>query len=194
MGLRRNALESPAQRIGLLLVVLGGWALRLVALDRQNIWWDEARNIDVALRPLVRVAVAPELDIHPPMYFWLLHLWSRLAGVTMAMAPEQIAFLTRFTSVAAGIIGVVLLTQLAQRAARPGSWAALIAAVLGSFAPFWLGESQETRMYTVGFAWLTAAAVLLMIAWETRSGRPTTSSRPARRFCPLFHGRVTHAL
>jgi hypothetical protein len=150
----------------------------LVALDRQNIWWDEARNIDVALRPLASVAVAPELDIHPPLYFWLLHLWSRTAGVSLLFAPEQIAYLTRFLSVAAGVVGIVLVAQLAQRAARPAQWAGVAAALLGSFAPFWLGESQETRMYTVGFALLTAAAVLLLMAWARDAIDPRRARLP----------------
>ncbi|NJN81600.1 MAG: hypothetical protein HC802_04470, partial [Caldilineaceae bacterium] len=32
--------------------------------------------------------------------------------------------------------------------------------------PFWLAESQEARMYTVGFALLTGAAWALMWAWD----------------------------
>ena len=56
-------------------MLLAAFALRLYELTRQDIWWDEARNIDVALRPFVQVATAPELDIHPPVYFWLLHFW-----------------------------------------------------------------------------------------------------------------------
>ena len=44
-------------RVILLLIVLVAWGLRLVVLDRQDIWWDEARNIDVALRPFTQVAI-----------------------------------------------------------------------------------------------------------------------------------------
>src|SRR5687768_11437172 len=88
---RNAAINTIANvpRVLLLLILLLGWALRLVALDRQDIWWDEARNIDVALRPLVQVATAPELDIHPPLYFWLLHGWAQLNGLVLGMAPSQ---------------------------------------------------------------------------------------------------------
>ena len=57
----------------LLLLTLAAFALRVYRLDAQDIWWDEARNIDVATRPLGQIASAPELDIHPPVYFYLLH-------------------------------------------------------------------------------------------------------------------------
>ena len=49
-----------------------------------------------------------------------------------------------------------------------GPLAGLLAALVGACAPFWLAESQEARMYTVGFAWLAAAAVMLLKS--TRQG------------------------
>jgi hypothetical protein len=148
------------QRIILLAGILGGFALRLQRLNFQNIWWDEARNIEVALRSFLQIPNAPELDIHPPVYFWLLHLWSRAAGLERSMSPETIAYLTRFLSVAAGIAGVALVFALAKRVA--GRQAGIFASVLAASSPFWLAESQETRMYTLGFALLTAAAIFLI--------------------------------
>jgi mannosyltransferase len=155
-------------RIMLLLIVLVAWALRLVVLDRQDIWWDEARNIDVALRPFTQVAIAPELDIHPPVYFWLLHGWARLNALAMGMEPVQIAVVTRLLSVIAGVLSVALLYQLAWRSNTAANryWGGVVAALIGALSPFWLAESQETRMYTVGFALLLAAAVALLMAWR----------------------------
>ncbi len=151
---------STGLRLFLLATVAGAFALRLQELTRQDIWWDEARNIDVALRPFLQIATAPELDIHPPLYFWLLHLWHVLLGMAPAALPEQLAFAGRSLSVAAGVIGVALLYPLGLRAG--GRLAGALAALLGATLPFWLAESQETRMYTVGFALLLAAALALL--------------------------------
>ena len=181
-------------RSGLLLLLLLAFALRLHDLTRQDIWWDEARNIDVALRPFGQIAVAPELDIHPPFYFWLLHFWSRLAGIVMGQPPAVIAFVTRYLSVFWGVIGVALLYPLArtasgrtrhdsdESASAPASrqasvmqTAGLFALTIGSLSPFWLAESQETRMYTLGFALLAGAAV----AWskgQAAGGREQAAS------------------
>ena len=152
--------NRSANRLLLIVILLAGWGVRLRELTRQNIWWDEARNIDVALRPFLQVATAPELDIHPPVYFWLLHVWGRVARVSMALEPEQIAYLMRFVSVLAGVAGVALLFALALSV--DGRRAALLAAAIGAFSPFWLAESQESRMYTLGFALLMAAALLFL--------------------------------
>ncbi|HXF64469.1 MAG TPA: glycosyltransferase family 39 protein [Caldilineaceae bacterium] len=166
MGLVRSGASAGRQwvRPWLIAILLLGFALRVHELARQNIWWDEARNLAVALRPLSQIATAPELDIHPPVYFWLLHLWSRAAGLTVGMDPAVLAYAGRFFSVAAGLAGVALLYVLGQLAA--GSGAGALAALLGGLSPFWLAESQESRMYTLGFGWLLGAAVAF---WSAQS-------------------------
>jgi hypothetical protein len=155
---------STSLRLFLLATLAGAFTLRLQELTRQDIWWDEARNIEVALRPFLQVATAPELDIHPPLYFWLLHLWNGLAGVTPGAPPGELAFMGRLLSVVAGVAGVALLYPLGARAG--GRLAGALAALIGALLPFWLAESQETRMYTVGFALLLAAALALLTGWR----------------------------
>ncbi len=148
------------------LVVLAAFALRLYRLDFQDIWWDEARNIDVASRPLAQIAVAPELDIHPPVYFYLLHGWGRLAGAS--------AFAMRFLSTWFGVLLAPLMYALGRRIG--GRWAGLGAALAAAALPFLLGEAQETRMYTATLAWLACAGLALLRAGD-RSQRSKASGQ-----------------
>ena len=48
----------------------------------------------------------------------------------------------------------------------------LLAVLVGACSPFWLAESQEARMYTVGFAFAAAAAIMLLrfIATQEHAG------------------------
>ncbi len=138
------------------LVVLAAFALRLYRLDLQDIWWDEARNIDVASRPLAQIAVAPELDIHPPVYFYLLHVWGRLAGAG--------AFAMRFFSTWFGVLLAPLMYALGRRIG--GRWTGLGAALAAAALPFLLGEAQETRMYTATLAWLACAGLAVLRAGD----------------------------
>jgi mannosyltransferase len=154
-------------------LLAGAFALRLHELTRQPIWWDEARNLDVALRPMAAIASAPELDIQPPLYYWLLHLWLGLTGLQSGAAPAQLAFFSRFFSVAAGLLSTALLYPLGRMAFNQA--AATCAVAIAALSPFWLAESQETRMYTLGFALLTSAALALLQL--TRS--PKTPPRSA---------------
>ena len=142
--------------LGLLLVA---FALRLLRLDAQDIWWDEARNISVSLLPLRHIAPAPELDIHPPLYFYLLHVWTSLAGAS--------AFSTRLLSVWFGVLAAALTFALARSLSADrgqGRMAALLALSVAAFSPFAVGEAQETRMYTLTWAVLAAGLLALQRA------------------------------
>ena len=173
---------APWLRPALLTLVLATFALRLQGLARQNIWWDEARNLTVALKSFWRIPAAPELDIQPPVYYWLLHLWGRVAGMALGMPPEALAFLARFLSLAAGLVAVALLYRLIQRLAGPQ--AGLLAALVAGASPLWLAESQEIRMYTLGYALLTGAGLALVTGLGV-GARPSRPGRP-RRTLALF--------
>lgn len=151
-------------RAATLAILLAALALRLLCLDGQDIWWDEARNITVALKALEEIATAGELDIHPPLYFYALHLWTALLGAT--------AFSARLLSVWFGVLAVALAGALAQplfvQRSR-GQLAGLLAMLLAAVSPFALAEAQETRMYTMTWALLSAAALALWQATGSRS-------------------------
>ena len=151
-----------------LLIILAAFALRVYRLDLQDIWWDEARNIDVASRALTQIATARELDIHPPVYFYLLHGWLTAAGPRVAQLPGQGAFAARFMSLWFGVLLVPLMAALGRRVG--GRWTGLGAALGAAFLPFLLGEAQETRMYTVALVWLACAGLAVLRAGNQRSG------------------------
>ena len=152
----------------LLGLVLAAFILRAYRLDLQDIWWDEARNIDVAGRALTQIAAAPELDIHPPVYFYLLHGWLAAAGPHTDQLPGQGAFAARFLSLWFGVLLVPLMAALGRRVG--GWWTGLGSAVGAAFLPFLLGEAQETRMYTVTLVWLACAGLAVLRAGERDQG------------------------
>ena len=177
---------QTTERRLVIVLLFAAFGLRLHALTVQDIWWDEARNIDVALRPFLNVASALELDIHPPVYFWLLHVWGWISGAGQHLAPVQLSYLMRSVSVLAGVAGVALLSALTRILA--GRFAAILAALIGAFSPFWLAESQETRMYTLGFALLIGASLFFMKALPTGGGGQgaATQRRPRWAFLAGF--------
>ena len=157
-----SSATSPRSACSWLLLglVLAAFVLRVYRLDLQDIWWDEARNIDVAGRASAQIATAPELDIHPPVYFYLLHGWLAAAGPNTDQLPGQGAFAARFMSLWFGVLLVPLMAALGRRVG--GRWTGLGAALGAAFLPFLLGEAQETRMYTVTLVWLACAGLALL--------------------------------
>ncbi len=123
----------------LLLILLAAFSWRVYRLEAQSAWHDETYCVLVAEQPLARVVAAQTQDIHPPLYFVLLHFWLPLAGRTDGAV--------RFLSV---ICGVLLVAGLYRAGAdffdrRVG----LVAALLGAVAPFLVAYSQEIRMYAL---------------------------------------------
>src|SRR5438552_1723761 len=67
------------------------WALPLQAallfwhLDLLDPWGDEWYTLTIVPQPLGEIASALAGNIHPPLYFWLLHFWVRvpLAGTLL---------------------------------------------------------------------------------------------------------------
>jgi len=147
-------------------ILLVAFALRLCRLDFQDIWWDEARNIDVARRPLSAIATSPELDIHPPLYFYLLHGWMRLVG--------ESPFAVRLLSTVFGLLTLPVLYQLGRGVS--GRLTGVLAAFVAALAPFAIGEAQETRMYTMAFAWLCLAGWSL---WRAVGPHPLPPAPPS---------------
>ena len=67
-------------RIGwvLVLLVVAGALLRALRLTWQPLWWDEGYSVYFATEPLARMVALTAQDIHPPLYYALLHWWIQL--------------------------------------------------------------------------------------------------------------------
>ena len=127
-------------RGALLVILLGGFALRLYRLGADSLWYDETVSAHLASKSILGLVAHTARDIHPPGYYLLLHAWTYLGGDS--------EFALAFFSVAFGVLLIPLTYALARRLS--GRMAALWAALLVVMSPFNLWYSQEVRMYTLG--------------------------------------------
>jgi uncharacterized membrane protein len=138
-----------------LFTILLAFGLRLYAIDRQDIWGDEAFSIWLSSRPLTEV-VAGGADTHPPLYPFLLFVWLRVAG----LSPLAV----RLLSACIGTLTVPVVYALGRRVfGRPTG---LVAALLASVSPALVYYSQETRMY--GLVVLLSAASIYWASYVLR--------------------------
>ncbi|MGB9301511.1 MAG: glycosyltransferase family 39 protein, partial [Anaerolineae bacterium] len=93
-------------------------------------------------------------DIHPPLYYYLLHFWVRLWG------DSEIAL--RSLSALAGTMLVCATFMLGRELFHRR--VAYIAALLAAISPFQVYYSQEARMYILVALW-SALAVLFSVRW-----------------------------
>ncbi len=131
----RRILRHPLGWI--LLLALG---VRFFGLTYHSLWFDEAVSTFWAAQPadeIWRVGMALVQDKHPPLYYLLLHGWTRLLGGD--------DWSVRSLGVLIGALAVLPTYTIGRRLGgrRAGAFAALLLAV----NPFLVWYSQEARMF-----------------------------------------------
>ncbi|HYI16465.1 MAG TPA: glycosyltransferase family 39 protein [Thermomicrobiales bacterium] len=163
-SIRRSAIQVTNVRVAtlahyavLVAIVVAGAFLRLTALNRQSLWFDEVDVVVRAQQPLgtvLRTFVAE--GENGPLYNILLALWVRIAGVS------EIA--VRFPSAVAGTLSIPLIYLLGRRLA--GSSVGLLAAGLLAISPYHVWYSQEAKMYALVVLLALASSACLVEALE----------------------------
>ncbi len=146
-----------------LIIIMGGFALRLYQLGAQSLWYDETVSAYLASKSIPALITHTAGDIHPPGYYLLLHAWARLAGNS--------EFALAFFSLFFGVLLIPLTYTLARR--LMGRTVALWSTLLVAISPYNLWYSQEVRMYTLGAA---LGLVTLWCALEITNQRVSGSA------------------
>ena len=102
--------------LGLLALLLLAVGTRFYGLDLQSLWNDEGTSVALAQRSLSTIAEQAAQDIHPPLYYFLLHGWIKLAGTSEAAVRSLSALL--------GVLVVLGTWALARTILDRGSWGA----------------------------------------------------------------------
>lgn len=132
--------------LGLALICVLAFGLRLYDLEGQSLWSDEGLSLYRARLPLgdvlantITVDGVRTNDTNPPFYFLLLHGWYLLFG--------QNVFLLRYLGVLAGMLSIPLLYGLGRVLF---SWrAAVLAALFLALSPFHVWQTQVLRNYAL---------------------------------------------
>ena len=143
------------RRLPLLLLILMAWALRLLLLGKQSLWYDEGVTWMLSQMPLPDLISWTAADIQPPFYYLLIWL--------SEIIIDDSEWALRFPSVIFSVATVPLIYSLACRLFRDSRFRAapLIAALLCTLSPVMVYYSQEARMYTLLAFEATLATYLL---------------------------------
>ena len=145
---------------GLLLICLLGIGLRPWRLPWQPLWADEGYSVYFASEPLLHMVKLTAQDIHPPLYYALLHGWLQLLGTTAPVA-------LRLFSVLMALLALPLFMRLAATLFPQQPRLRLVAILLFALNPLLLFYSQEVRMY--GLA-LTCSLASTLCCWQALLG------------------------
>lgn len=141
-----------AQEHWLLPILALATLVRFYDLTAAAIWGDEGSSLLLSRFSLTDIWVHAAHDVHPPLYFLLLHGWVELFGEGIF----SIRSLSALPGIATVWLGVWLMDLLATRRA------ALLAGFLLALLPTAVRYSQEVRMYSWLGLWLVGATIALV--------------------------------
>ncbi|MGQ9517514.1 MAG: glycosyltransferase family 39 protein [Anaerolineae bacterium] len=152
-GLCAKLREPEASwRLALGLLAAGALLLRLWQIGYHSLWFDETISVFWARQPareILDVGLHLIRDKHPPVYYLLLHLWTRLFG------DGEVS--VRLMTVCFGTIMPPALAMLGKEVLSRR--AGLIAGLLAVLNPFLVWYSQEVRMF------VPSATMAILATW-----------------------------
>ena len=153
-------------------VLLGGIlllaaTLRLARLGSESMWFDESLTVTTARLPIHDVLASVELlENMPPLYFYGMNLWVRVAG------SSDVAM--RLPSAVAGIASVGMMYLLARRIAPPGRRInfPLVAALLLAISRYHIAYCQQARPYSCMLLLMLISCWSFVAVLEPSADRP----------------------
>ncbi len=149
---RRRFAASIATFVLFGLVLLVSTICKLSALNSRELWMNETYSAFVANLPFARIFRYAAGDVHPPLFYLLLHLWIRVFGDAQAQLRLFSVVLNFFSSLAIFVLARRMLGN------RFGAYAA----VLFVLSPMLFVYSLEVRMYAL---LILLFICLLMVHW-----------------------------
>ncbi|MDQ5943368.1 MAG: Membrane protein [Patescibacteria group bacterium] len=137
------------------LATLVGAVVRWALIAKSSIWHDEGFSIMLSLRTPIEIWAGSARDVHPPMYYELLHYWMQLFGSSVSAI--------RSLSVVAGVLIIPLSFLIVKK--MFGARAGVLTAFFVALSPFLIRYSIEARMYGVlgVFTLLALYAVVILV-------------------------------
>jgi len=136
----------------LLVILLLAVGVRFYSLSKPDIWFDEAFSIMLSAKPPEVIWLLAGRDVHPPLYYMVLHEWMEVFGDSVSAM--------RSLSALAGVVSVVLGMWLAYLVGSVR--VAIVSGLLLALFPIAVRYSQEIRMYSMLWVWLIGATIALI--------------------------------
>ena len=139
--------------IGMVLLLIAA-VVRLIGLGLDSLWFDEVFSVRIARLGVSEIVSLAARDVHPPLYYLLLHFWTKLFGDT--------EFAVRMLSAVFSGLTVFVVYRLALMLFNRRT--AIYTALLTALSPLQVFYAQEARMYAL-LACLSTISVYFFLRW-----------------------------
>lgn len=142
--------------VWLIPILLLATHVRLIYVTKADIWHDEGYTAAIIQQPINDIIAITTTDVHPPLYYLLMHIWQLIFG--------NLAAALRGFSVVCGVATIALLFFLLQKLFSKRI--AIFGGVLAALGPFLVRYSDEARMYALAALLAVAATYTFVMAVE----------------------------
>lgn len=148
----QKIIDLIKNNVALLGIALVGLGLRFWHLTSISLWHDEAFSALLIKYSWSEMMYRIGLDVHPPMYYIFLRVWSYIFGHSLLSLRGMSVFFG---------VGTIIATYFFVLYVFKSKRAAIIAALLIAVNPFQVQYVTEARMYTMGAFFAIVAAFAL---------------------------------
>lgn len=156
--------EKLTEYLPLTTVFMLGAALLTYHLGHWSFWFDESFTSTLIKYDFSEIAGRTANDVHPPLFYYLLKVWSGLFGATDAALRSFSAILMMFATFS--------LYKLYRRISNYAT--ATLAMLFAVVGPFVVRYGQEARMYALAATFLSVATLALYIQMNLTKRKRTT--------------------
>lgn len=156
---KTNILKSLKSYIPLAVLLVIFCAVCIPTLLRA-LWFDEAYSSNLVRGDFGQIVKMTALDVHPPLYYWCLKVWTIIFGRSI--------FGMRLLSVFFGAIALVFAYLLFKRWSKNDKTAIFITSLIAA-CPFFIYYSGEMRMYSLSCLIVMAGTYFLDVALEKKN-------------------------
>ena len=139
MGMVFSRFKECRSKIAFLGIISGFLTLVFLTISKASIWFDEAFSAYIIRFNFAEIWHYTSVDVHPPLYYFLLKIWSIFFGSS--------DFVLRSLSAFFGVLTIILAYFLVKRLYNKKI--ALLASSFLAISPMLIRYSQEARMYTM---------------------------------------------
>ena len=139
MGMVFSIFKKYRSKIAFLGIISGFLALVFLTISKASIWFDEAFSAYIIRFNFAEIWHYTSVDVLPPLYYFLLKIWSIFFGSS--------DFALRSLSAFFGVLTIILAYFLVKRLYNKKI--ALLASSFLAISPMLIRYSQEARMYTM---------------------------------------------
>ena len=137
-------------------IIIAGILFNCISIFHPNLWFDEAYSVGIANKSFVDIWTIGGNDVHPVLYYWILHIIYLIAKTFGAGINGTIIAYRVFSAVCISLLGILGFTHIRKDfGEKVGAFFSFFA----YFLPVMCIYAAEVRMYSLAILLVTTLAI-----------------------------------